>query len=98
MQFLIQQYEHFHFKQGETLNETYNKFQKLLNGLKIFWRVYATKDTNLKFLRSLPKDLKPMIVSLKHSREFKDYNLEKLYGVLKTYELEIQQDEEIEKS
>ena len=27
-----------------------------------------------------------------------NYNLEKLYGVLKTYELEIHQDEEIEKS
>ena len=39
-----------------------------------------------------------MTVSLRHSHEFKDYNLEKLYGVLKTYELEIQQDEEIEKS
>ena len=38
-----------------------------------------------------------MIVSLRHSHEFNDYNLEKLYGVLKTYELEIQQDEEIEK-
>ena len=38
-----------------------------------------------------------MTVSLRHSHEFKDYNLKKLYGVLKTYELEIQQDEEIEK-
>ena len=59
--------------------------------------MYSTKDTNLKFLRSLPKEWKPMTVSLRHSHEFKDYNLEKLYGVLKTYELEIQQDEEIEK-
>ena len=48
-------------------------------------------------MRSLPKEWKPMTVSLIHSHEFKDYNLEKLYGVLKTYELEIQQDEEIEK-
>ena len=98
MQLLIQQYEHFHFKQGQTLNETYRRFQKLLNGLKLYGRVYATKYTNLKFLRSLPRDCKSMTVSLRHSHEFKDYNLEKLYGVLKTYELEIQQDDEIEKS
>ena len=39
-----------------------------------------------------------MTVYLRHSHEFKDYNLEKLYGVLKTYELEIQQDEEIDES
>ena len=38
-----------------------------------------------------------MTVSLRHSHEFKDYTLDKLYGVLRTYELEIQQDEEIEK-
>ena len=97
MQLLIQQYEHFHFKQSETLSDTYSRFQKLLNALKLFGRLYSTKDTNLKFLRSLPKEWKPMTVSLIHSHEFKDYNLEKLYGVLKTYELEIQQDEEIEK-
>ena len=97
MQLLIQKYEHFHFKQSETLTETYRRFQKLLNGLKLYGRVYATKYTNLKFQRSLPKDWKPMTDSLRHSHEFKDYNLEKIYGILNTYELEIQQDDEIEK-
>ena len=38
-----------------------------------------------------------MTVSLRHYHEFKDYTLDKLHGVLRTYELEIQQDEEIEK-
>ena len=60
----------------------------------MYGRVYSTKDTNLNFLRSLPKEWKPLTVSFRYSHEFKDYNLEKLYGVLKTYELEIQQDEE----
>ena len=59
--------------------------------------MYSKKDTNIKFLISLPKERKPITISLRHSHEFKDYNLEKLYRVLKTYELEIQQDEEIEK-
>ena len=59
--------------------------------------MYSTKDTNIKFLRSLPQEWKPLTIFNRHSHEFKDYNLEKLYGVLKTYELEIQQDEEIEK-
>ena len=81
MQLLIQQYEHFHFKQSKTLSDTYIRFQKLLNALKLYGRVYSTKDTNLKFLRSLPKEWKHLIVSLRHSHEFKDYNLEKLYGV-----------------
>ena len=36
MQLLIQQHEHFHFKAGESLSETFNIFQKLLNDLKLY--------------------------------------------------------------
>ena len=87
IQLLIQQYEHFHFKQIKILSDTYNRFQKLLNALKLYGRAYSTKDTNIKFLRSLPKEWNLMTIFLRYSHEFKDYNLEKLYGVLKTYEL-----------
>ncbi|KAK1384154.1 hypothetical protein POM88_021889 [Heracleum sosnowskyi] len=97
MQLLIQQYEHFNFKAGETLNDTFSRFQKLLNGLKLYGRIYQTKDSNLKFLRALPKEWKLMTVSLRNTQEYKDYTLERLYGTLKTYELEMEQDEEIEK-
>ena len=65
--------------------------------MKLYGRMYQTKDTNLKFLRSLPKEWKPMTVALRHSHDYHEYNLEKLYGVLKTYELELEQDEEMEK-
>ena len=82
MQLLIHQYEHFHFKKSKILNDTYSRFQKLLNGLKLYGRVYDTKDINMKFLISLPRDWEPIIVSLRNSHEFKDYNLENLYGVL----------------
>ncbi|MGI4673422.1 hypothetical protein ACR2XN_28565, partial [Klebsiella pneumoniae] len=50
MQLLIQQYEYFHFNSGEKLTEIYSRFQKLLNDLKLYGRVYQTKDSNLKFL------------------------------------------------
>lgn len=98
MQLLIQKYEHFHSKKNENLTDVFSRFQKLLNGLKIYGRVYQTKDSNLKFLRSLSKEWKPMTVSLRQSQDFSGYTLERLYGVLKTYELELQQDEEMEKS
>ncbi|KAL8088634.1 hypothetical protein AgCh_038421 [Apium graveolens] len=76
MQLLIQQYEYFHFKEGESLNDTFNRFQKLLNGLKLYGRVYQVKDSNLKFLRSLPKEWKPMTVSLRNSQDYKNFTLE----------------------
>lgn len=58
---------------------------------------YQVKDSNLKFLRALPKEWKPMTVSLRNTQEYKDFTLERLCGTLKTYELEIEHDEEIEK-
>ena len=74
------------------------RFYKHLNGLKLYGRTYQVMDSNLKFLRSLPKEWKPMTVSLRNSQEYKDYTLDRLYGVLKTYELKMEQDEKIEKS
>ncbi|KAL8148605.1 hypothetical protein AgCh_005820 [Apium graveolens] len=97
MQLLIQQYEYFHSEDRESLNDTFNRFQKMLNGLKLYGRVYQVKDSNLKFLRSLPKEWKPMTVSLRNSQDYKDFTLERLYGILKTYELEMEQDEMLEK-
>ena len=39
-----------------------------------------------------------MTVSLRNTQEHKGYTFERLYGILKTYELEMEQDEEIEKN
>lgn len=50
MQFFVQQYEHFYFKTGESLNNVMSIFQKLLNALKLYRRVYLVKDSHLKFL------------------------------------------------
>ncbi|XP_063939761.1 uncharacterized protein LOC135148464 [Daucus carota subsp. sativus] len=36
MQLFVQQYESFHSKSGEPLNDLFNRFQKLLNGLKLY--------------------------------------------------------------
>ena len=40
MQVLIQQYKSIHFKAGESLSDTFNRFQKLLNGLKLYGKIY----------------------------------------------------------
>ena len=36
-------------------------------------------------------------ISLRNSQDYKDFTLERLYGILKTYELEMEQDELLEK-
>ncbi|KAL8146223.1 hypothetical protein AgCh_004095 [Apium graveolens] len=97
IQLLIQHYEHFHCEESESLSDIFSRFQKLLNALKLHGRIYQTKDSNLKFLRSRPKEWKPMTVSLKNSQDYKEFTLERLYDILKTYELEMEQDEQIDK-
>ena len=39
-----------------------------------------------------------MTFSLRNSQDYKDFTLERLYGILKTYELEMEQDEQLEKA
>ncbi|KAL8120221.1 hypothetical protein AgCh_017385 [Apium graveolens] len=97
MQLLIQQYEHFHYEESGSLTDIFSRFQKLLNALNLHGRVYQTKDSNLKFFRSLPKEWKLMTVLLRNSLDYKKFTLERLYGILKTYELEIEQNERMEK-
>ena len=66
MQLLIQQYEHFHFKQSETLSDTYNRFQKLLNAPQVVWKGVFNQGYKSQILElSLPKEWKPMTVSLR---------------------------------
>ncbi|XP_074324260.1 uncharacterized protein LOC141661156 [Apium graveolens] len=89
MQLLIRQYEYFQSIPGKSLSETFSRFQKLLNGLRLHKRVYLVKDSNMKFLRSLPKEWKSTTVSIRNSYDYKDHTLDRLYGVLKTYELEM---------
>lgn len=89
MQLPIQNYEAFHFNGGQPINDTYSKFQQFLNGLKLYERIYFTKDTNWNFQRSLSKEWKLVKLSLRYSHEFKEHTLENLCGILKTYQLEI---------
>ena len=87
----------FTLNQVISLNDVFSRFQKLLNALKLYGRAYVVKHSNLKFLRSLPKEWKPMIVALRQTQNFNEYILDIIYGILKTYELEIQQDKGMDK-
>ena len=51
----------------------------------------------MKLLKVFLKEWKSMTVSLRNTQKYKEYTLERLYGSLKTHELEMEQDEEIEK-
>ncbi|GKD05391.1 hypothetical protein Tco_1180365 [Tanacetum coccineum] len=55
---LKQQYKNFNGNSSEGLDHIYDRLQKLISQLKIHGETITQEDLNLKFLRSLPFELK----------------------------------------
>ena len=63
--FLIRQYELFTTKPGESLIETYERFNCLLNDLKQHGTEVENEDFLIKFLRSLSSEWDGIIIAIK---------------------------------
>ncbi|KAK1357997.1 hypothetical protein POM88_051253 [Heracleum sosnowskyi] len=88
---LIQEYEHFDSRPGESLTETYDRFCKLLNDLSLVDKEYDIEESNLKFLLALPERWDLKATTIRDNYELADTDLDEIYGPLKTHELEIEQ-------
>ncbi|KAL8146777.1 hypothetical protein AgCh_004495 [Apium graveolens] len=88
---LTQEYEHFDSKSDESLTGLYDRFVKLLNDLSLVDKEYDIEDSNLKFLLALLEswDLKATIIRDNYALD--ETTLDEIYGMLKTYELEMDQ-------
>ena len=67
----------------------------MINKLNLQGKFYTQKEINIKFLLTLPTHLEHRITAIRESRDMNEVSLERLYGVLKTYELEQIQQKEI---
>ncbi|KAL8157376.1 hypothetical protein AgCh_002177 [Apium graveolens] len=65
------------------------RYNKLINDLQLHDKYYEAEEVNLKFLLTLPDHLKQKISAIREGRELSRIILEVLYGILKTYKLEI---------
>ncbi|KAK1352395.1 hypothetical protein POM88_053334 [Heracleum sosnowskyi] len=88
---LTQEYEHFDSRTNETLTESYDIFCKLLNDLSLVDKEYELEESNLKFLLSLPEKWDLKTTTIRDNYELADTDLDEIYGLLKTHELEIEQ-------
>nr|GEW02126.1 hypothetical protein [Tanacetum cinerariifolium] len=64
---LKQQYENFTGISSKSLDQIHDRLQKLINQLEILGESLSQEDVNLKFLRSLPADLKIYEAEVKSS-------------------------------
>ncbi|KAL8104912.1 hypothetical protein AgCh_028905 [Apium graveolens] len=76
---LISQYEGFMSKPKESITDVFERFNKMINDLQLHDKYYEAEEVNLKFLLTLPD----------HLEDLSRITLEVLYGILKTYELEM---------
>ena len=95
LEILTYEYEHFKSTSGEGISEVFERYNKLINKLNLQGEFYTQKEININFLLTLLTHLEHRITAIRESRDMNEVSLERLYGVLKTYELEQIQQKEI---
>ena len=95
MEILTSEYEHFKSTSSEGILEVFERYNKLINKVNLQGKFYTQKEINRKFLLTLPTHQEHRITAITESRDMNEVSLERLYGVLKTYELEQIQQKEI---
>ncbi|GJV31917.1 putative ribonuclease H-like domain-containing protein [Tanacetum coccineum] len=76
-------------KSSETMDQTFDRLQKLISQLEIQGEVIAQEDMNLKLLRSLPSEWKTHALIWRNKEEIETISLDDLYNNLKIYEPEL---------
>lgn len=88
---LRSRYEAFKSIPGETITQVFERFNKLLNELTIQGKTYPQRKINRKFMLTLPYHVEHKSQSIRERDNFNTMSLEKLFGKLKTYEMEQEQ-------
>ncbi|GKA50052.1 hypothetical protein Tco_0743125 [Tanacetum coccineum] len=73
----------------ETLDQTFERLQKLIGQLEVQGEVLEQEDIKLKLLRSLPSEWKTHALIWRNKEEIETISLDDLYNNLKIYEPEL---------
>ena len=88
LEILTSEYEHFNSAPGESISDVFGRYNKLINNLNLHGKQYTPREVNRKFLLTLPSHLEHRITAIRESRNMNTITLERLFGILRTYELE----------
>ena len=86
---LTSDYKAFKSKPGLGISELFKRFNNLINDLNLNGKFYSKKEVNRKFMLNLPIHLEDKISAIREAKDMSTMNLDKLYGKLKTYEMEL---------
>ncbi|XP_074327855.1 uncharacterized protein LOC141665773 [Apium graveolens] len=85
---LTTQYEAFRSLPGEGVTSVYERLNRLLNEMSLHGKKYAQHEINRKVLLTLPSHLDNMVETIRERVDFKTMKLEKVYGRMKTHEMD----------
>nr|GEY09214.1 hypothetical protein [Tanacetum cinerariifolium] len=86
---LKQQYENFTGSSSKSLDQIYDRLQKLISQLEILGESISQEDINLKFLRSLPTEWRTHTLIWRNKTDLEEQSLDDLFTNLKIYEAEV---------
>nr|GEW82888.1 hypothetical protein [Tanacetum cinerariifolium] len=86
---LKQQYENFTGSSSESLDQIYDRLQKLISQIEILGESLSQEDINLKFLRSLPTEWRTHTLIWRNKTDLEEQSLDDLFNSLKIYEAEV---------
>ncbi|XP_070013378.1 uncharacterized protein [Nicotiana sylvestris] len=82
---LVHDYKLFSMKEGESIEEMFAKFSKIISDLKAFGKPYTSSDQVRKILRSLPTTWQTKVVTLE-SQDLNKLSYDELRGELIAFE------------
>ncbi|GJY06569.1 uncharacterized mitochondrial protein-like protein [Tanacetum coccineum] len=86
---LKQQYENFTAPSSEMLDQTFDRFQKLMSQLELLDEKISQEDVNQKLLRSLSPEWNTHAVMWRNKADLDTMSINDLYNNLKVYEPEV---------
>jgi len=86
---LMQQYELFCMKDGETISFMQMRFTHIVNKLQNLGKKISNQDCTNKILRCMTKEWQPKVTAIKESQNLNTLSMITLFGKLKQHEHEI---------
>lgn len=86
---LTSHYESFSTKEGESMEDMFERLQVLLNNLEALGLTYTKAQINLKVVNNFPKVWEPKKIAIQEARDFKNLAWDELLGILRVHEVHL---------
>jgi len=87
---LIQEYEMFKMKSGESICDVQKRFTHIVNHILALGKTFDKEELNIKILKSLNRTWQPKVTTIFESRDLTSMNIATLFGKLREHELELE--------